>query len=80
MRINDNIHNTQSCYRETVMLDPTLIWKESETTENMQIYANDFASLKGREREDVLLKYYNETAHAKAMAVGYYFEFEAYID
>lgn len=52
------------------MLDPTLIWKEGETSENLQSYGNDFASLKGRDREDVLMKYYNETAHAKATAVG----------
>lgn len=53
-----------------MLLDPTLIWKECETTENLQSYAADFATLGGRDRDDLLLKFYQETAHAKANAVG----------
>lgn len=51
------------------MLDETLIWTNDETMENMQSYATDYSKLKGREREEILLQYYNETAKAKAKAV-----------
>lgn len=37
----------------------------------MQTYASDFTKMKGRDKEDVLLKFYNETAHAKAASVWY---------
>lgn len=37
----------------------------------MKEYANDFSKMKGRDKEDVLLKFYNETAHAKTTAVWY---------
>lgn len=53
------------------MLDPGLIWADGDTTDNMQSYAKDVVSLKGRAREEVLLMYYNETAQAKTKAVGY---------
>lgn len=51
------------------MLDPDLIWTNNETNENMESYANDVSKFKGRERDELLLKYYNETAHAKSNAV-----------
>lgn len=55
--------------REIVMLDPALIWTNSDMSENLASYANDFTQFKGREREEILIKYYAETAAAKAKAV-----------
>lgn len=52
--------------RETVMLDPTLIWSNSDAAENLKVYASDFLKTK---KEDILLKYYCETAKVKAKAV-----------
>lgn len=37
----------------------------------MKIYASDFTKLRGRDKDDVLIKFYNETAHAKTTAVWY---------
>lgn len=54
-----------------MLLDRALIWTSDEIGENMKVYANDFSEKKGRDREDVLLKFYNETAHAKTTAVWY---------
>lgn len=52
------------------MLDPDLIWKnDDDTTENMKCFAEDFSKMKGRDREEILLKFYSETAKAKAKAV-----------
>lgn len=55
--------------RQTILLDPALIWTSDDTAENMKSYANDLCKMKGREKDDVLLKFYSETAHAKAKAV-----------
>lgn len=55
--------------RETVLLDPALIWTNDDIGENMKTYATDFTKMKGRDKDDVLLKFYNETAHAKKTAV-----------
>lgn len=51
------------------MLDPDLIWKDDDTTENMKSYAEDFSKMKGRDREELLLRFYSETAKAKTKAV-----------
>lgn len=60
--------------RETILLDPSLIWgdkddKTRETVENLKEYSSDFLKLKGKQREEVLIKYYGETARIKAKAV-----------
>lgn len=62
---------TFNCYRETILLDPTLIWTNDDIGENMKTYADDLSKMKGKEKDDVLLKFYNETAHAKKKAVWY---------
>ncbi|KAG4066477.1 hypothetical protein HA402_007113 [Bradysia odoriphaga] len=59
-------------HREVVLLDPALIWTSDDIGENMKVYASDFSKMKGRDKEDVLLKFYNETAHAKTTAVCAY--------
>lgn len=55
--------------RETVLLDATLVAANTETAGNMESYASDYVELKGRQREELLLLYYQETAVAKAKAV-----------
>lgn len=60
-----------SYIRETILLDPALIWTNDDVGENMKIYASDFSKMKGRDKEELLLKFYNETAHAKTTAVWY---------
>ncbi len=51
------------------MLDSSLIWTVDEISENMKVYANDFTKMKGRDKDELLMKFYNETAHAKKAAV-----------
>lgn len=50
------------------MLDPALIWTDSDAIENLKSYANDF--WKDR-KDEVLLQYYCETAKVKSRAVWY---------
>ncbi|XP_062547959.1 SWI/SNF-related matrix-associated actin-dependent regulator of chromatin subfamily A-like protein 1 [Armigeres subalbatus] len=58
--------------RETVILDWSLINKNFEAEENLNSYAADYSTSKGREREEILIQYYSATAVAKAPAVcGY---------
>lgn len=56
-------------HRETIMLDPALIWQDDELKENMSCYSSDISKLKGRAQKDVLLRYYVETGKAKIKAV-----------
>lgn len=58
--------------RETVILDWSLTGKHDEAGENLDIYAADYSTSKGREREEILIQYYNATAFAKAPAVCRY--------
>lgn len=57
--------------RETVILDRHLLHMDLDTAENMKSFAEDFTKLKGKEKEDVLMRYYSETAKAKTKAVTY---------
>uniref|UniRef100_A0A182QXV2 SWI/SNF-related matrix-associated actin-dependent regulator of chromatin subfamily A-like protein 1 n=1 Tax=Anopheles farauti TaxID=69004 RepID=A0A182QXV2_9DIPT len=58
--------------RETVMLDPSYMWTNEEVEGNMNSYASDYSSSKGRQRDEALIKYYSVTAEAKAPAVCAY--------
>uniref|UniRef100_A0A1Q3F1L1 Putative swi/snf-related matrix-associated actin-dependent regulator n=1 Tax=Culex tarsalis TaxID=7177 RepID=A0A1Q3F1L1_CULTA len=58
--------------RETVLLDPSLLWTNQEVEEDLQSYAADYSISKGKEREEIMFKYYNATAEAKAPAVCSY--------
>lgn len=55
--------------RETVILDPSYMWTNDGIEDDMSCYANDYSQSKGRQREDILLKYYSMSAEAKAPAV-----------
>ncbi|XP_058057458.1 SWI/SNF-related matrix-associated actin-dependent regulator of chromatin subfamily A-like protein 1 [Anopheles bellator] len=58
--------------RETVILDPSYLWTNEEIGSDMDCYASDYSQSKGRQREDILIKYYSMTAQAKAPAVCAY--------
>ncbi|XP_055917964.1 SWI/SNF-related matrix-associated actin-dependent regulator of chromatin subfamily A-like protein 1 [Eupeodes corollae] len=58
--------------RETVVLDPALLWHGSDVDRTLQSYTNDLSKCKGKERECILLKFYAETATVKARAVCEY--------
>uniref|UniRef100_A0A182NET2 SWI/SNF-related matrix-associated actin-dependent regulator of chromatin subfamily A-like protein 1 n=1 Tax=Anopheles dirus TaxID=7168 RepID=A0A182NET2_9DIPT len=58
--------------RETIMLDPSYMWKNEEVEDNMNSYASDYSASKGRQRDEALIKYYSVTAEAKAPAVCAY--------
>ena len=60
--------------RETIILDSQLVWDDKDDSsrdivENMKVFSQDFQKLKGKQRDEVLLKYYAETARVKAKAV-----------
>lgn len=60
--------------RETILLDPNKIWHAKdnsikETIENCKEFSTDVLKLKGNQREEVLLRFYAETAKLKANAV-----------
>lgn len=62
--------------RETIVLDKQSIWacndeSTREAVENIKEYSKDYLHLQGKQREDVLLKWYTETARVKANAVWY---------
>ncbi|XP_067626189.1 SWI/SNF-related matrix-associated actin-dependent regulator of chromatin subfamily A-like protein 1 [Eurosta solidaginis] len=59
-------------YRETVVLDPALVTSNDDTSESLAALSKDFSSSKGREREEILLKYYSTTAEVKTRAVCAY--------
>uniref|UniRef100_A0A8D8NU11 SWI/SNF-related matrix-associated actin-dependent regulator of chromatin subfamily A-like protein 1 n=1 Tax=Culex pipiens TaxID=7175 RepID=A0A8D8NU11_CULPI len=60
--------------RETVLLDPSLLWTNQEMEEDLQTYAADYSISKGKQREEIMFKYYNATAEAKAPAVCAYLQ------
>lgn len=60
--------------RETIMLDPDKVWKTNdcnvrEAAENAKVYSTDLLKLKGTQRDELLLRFYSETAKLKANAV-----------
>uniref|UniRef100_A0A0A1XLP0 SWI/SNF-related matrix-associated actin-dependent regulator of chromatin subfamily A-like protein 1 n=1 Tax=Zeugodacus cucurbitae TaxID=28588 RepID=A0A0A1XLP0_ZEUCU len=58
--------------RETVVLDPELLTTSTDTKQNLETLSKDFSASKGREREDILLRFYSTTAEVKARAVCAY--------
>lgn len=60
--------------RETIVLDKMSVWNANdeavkESVENLKEYSKDLMNLKGKQREEVLLKLYTETALVKQNAV-----------
>lgn len=64
--------------RETIILDPDKVWNAKceqmrEVQENIKEYSADYQKLKnGPQRDEILLKYYAETARVKSYAVCHY--------
>ncbi|XP_017484367.1 PREDICTED: SWI/SNF-related matrix-associated actin-dependent regulator of chromatin subfamily A-like protein 1 isoform X2 [Rhagoletis zephyria] len=59
--------------RETVVLDPALIGsKDKDTSDDLETLSKDFSSSVGREREQILMRFYSTTAEVKARAVCAY--------
>lgn len=60
--------------RETIMLDREKVWSTHnhnvrEAAENAKVYSSDLLKLKGAQRDEVLLRFYSETAKLKANPV-----------
>lgn len=55
--------------RETIILDGSLI---EDSEENLLVYATDFSQSEGKKRDEILMKFYSETALAKRGAVCAY--------
>ena len=58
-----------SFHRETVVLDSSLMWINDASKEALDSYAKHFSASKGREKEEILLKFYAQTAEVKTKAV-----------
>lgn len=58
--------------RETVVLDPAFLTSNTDTKQNLETLSRSFSASRGREREDILLRFYSTTAEVKARAVCAY--------
>eukprot|EP00099_Drosophila_melanogaster_P017912 NP_608883.1 Marcal1 [Drosophila melanogaster] len=58
--------------RETVVLDPALVWTNAETKETLDAFNKELKTAKGRATEEILLRFYARTAEVKTRAVCAY--------
>ncbi|EDW54300.1 GM18506 [Drosophila sechellia] len=58
--------------RETVVLDPALVWTNEETKETLDAFNKELKTAKGRASEEILLRFYARTAEVKTRAVCAY--------
>ncbi|KAM8717805.1 hypothetical protein ACLKA7_004499 [Drosophila subpalustris] len=58
--------------RETVVLDPSLVWTNDDAKTSINDLNAELQSAKGRSREEVLLRFYAQTAQVKTRAVCAY--------
>ncbi|XP_017151905.2 SWI/SNF-related matrix-associated actin-dependent regulator of chromatin subfamily A-like protein 1 [Drosophila miranda] len=58
--------------RETVVLDPSLIWTNDETKTTLDAMNKELRNSKGKIMEEILLRFYARTAEVKARAVCAY--------
>ncbi|XP_037811206.1 SWI/SNF-related matrix-associated actin-dependent regulator of chromatin subfamily A-like protein 1 [Lucilia sericata] len=58
--------------RETVVLDPALVWPSDEVKESLNAVAKNLQTCKAADRERILLRFYAETAEVKKRAVCAY--------
>uniref|UniRef100_A0A336MKG9 CSON003038 protein n=1 Tax=Culicoides sonorensis TaxID=179676 RepID=A0A336MKG9_CULSO len=69
-RTKDDVeHDLKEKNRESVILDTSLI---KTNDPNLSQYADEFSKSKGRDREEILLKFYSATAEIKIKAVCAY--------
>ncbi|KAH8402934.1 hypothetical protein KR222_000474, partial [Zaprionus bogoriensis] len=58
--------------RETVVLDPALVWTNDDAKTSLDELNSQLQKAKGRSREEVLLRFYADTAKVKTRAVCAY--------
>ncbi|KAH8283549.1 hypothetical protein KR018_005573 [Drosophila ironensis] len=58
--------------RETVVLDPALVWTNDETKDSLDAFSKELKTSKGRAMEEILLRFYARTAEVKTKAVCAY--------
>ncbi|KAH8341602.1 hypothetical protein KR059_011636 [Drosophila kikkawai] len=58
--------------RETVVLDPALVWTNEETKDSLDAFSKELKTSKGRATEEILLRFYARTAEVKTRAVCAY--------
>ncbi|XP_017006739.2 SWI/SNF-related matrix-associated actin-dependent regulator of chromatin subfamily A-like protein 1 [Drosophila takahashii] len=58
--------------RETVVLDPALVWTNDETKDTCEALNKELKTCKGRAMEEILLRFYARTAEVKTRAVCAY--------
>ncbi|XP_039499895.1 SWI/SNF-related matrix-associated actin-dependent regulator of chromatin subfamily A-like protein 1 [Drosophila santomea] len=58
--------------RETVVLDPALVWTNDETKDTLDAFNKELKTSKGRAMEEILLRFYARTAEVKSRAVCAY--------
>ncbi|XP_017043670.1 SWI/SNF-related matrix-associated actin-dependent regulator of chromatin subfamily A-like protein 1 [Drosophila ficusphila] len=58
--------------RETVVLDPALVWTNDETKETLETFNKELKTCKGKAMEEILIRFYARTAEVKAKAVCAY--------
>ncbi|XP_065357784.1 SWI/SNF-related matrix-associated actin-dependent regulator of chromatin subfamily A-like protein 1 [Calliphora vicina] len=59
-------------FRETVVLDPALVWPSDEVKESLNNVAQNLQTCKAGDREQILLRFYAQTAEVKIKAVCAY--------
>ncbi|GBP14151.1 hypothetical protein EVAR_69261_1 [Eumeta japonica] len=59
-------------FRETVVLDPALVWPSEEIKQSLDSVAKHLQTCRAAEREQILLKFYAQTAEVKTKAVCAY--------
>ncbi|TMW50300.1 hypothetical protein DOY81_004620 [Sarcophaga bullata] len=59
-------------FRETVVLDPALVWPSDEIKETLNKVAQHLQSCRAADREQILLQFYAQTADVKIKAVCAY--------
>ncbi|XP_020806020.1 SWI/SNF-related matrix-associated actin-dependent regulator of chromatin subfamily A-like protein 1 [Drosophila serrata] len=58
--------------RETVVLDPSLVWTNEETKDSLDAFNRELKTSKGKASEEILLRFYARTAEVKTRAVCAY--------
>ncbi|XP_068141566.1 SWI/SNF-related matrix-associated actin-dependent regulator of chromatin subfamily A-like protein 1 [Drosophila tropicalis] len=58
--------------RETVILDPALVWTNDETKTSLCAFTKELQTSKGKAMEEILLRFYARTAEVKTRAVCAY--------
>lgn len=56
-------------HSETVVLDPALVWTNDDAKTSLNEMSSQLEKAKGRSREEVLLRFYAQTAQVKTRAV-----------